>query len=123
MYLSGIMNIGGVLVLSRCFTNHVINETDPVVMSNFGLIIIVVWGIVFIAMAPKWEHLKWLIGAFVIEKFIYATVWTQWILNNDVSSVFQQDVMAGIFYSIYGINDWFFCLFYLVVFIYLYKAK
>lgn len=57
MHLSGIMNIGGVLVFSRFFTNKVINEADPVTMSNFGLLMIVVWGLVFSAIVPKWEHL------------------------------------------------------------------
>lgn len=123
MYLSGIMNIGGVLVLSRFFSNKVINEADPVVMSNFGLLMIVVWGLVFIAMAPKWNHLKWVIGAFVIEKFIYGFIWTKWLLNNNLSDVYEQDTMAGIFYNVYGANDWFFCIFYLIVFIHLSKSQ
>ena len=29
------MNIGGVLLFSRAFTNDAINQADPVVMSNF----------------------------------------------------------------------------------------
>lgn len=123
MYLSGIINIGGVLVLSRFFSNKVINEADPVVMSNFGLLMIVVWGLVFLATAPKWHFLKWVIGAFVIEKFIYGYVWTQWLMSNNLTDVYEQDVMAGIFYTIYGANDWFFCIFYLSVFIYLNKNK
>ena len=45
--LSGIMNIGGALVFSRFFTNDAIPDADPVVMSNFGLLMIVVWGLVF----------------------------------------------------------------------------
>ncbi|PNW27047.1 hypothetical protein [Formosa algae] len=123
MYLSGMMNIGGVLVLSRFFSNKVINEADPVVMSNFGLLMIVVWGLSFLAMAPKWDHLKWVIGAFVIEKFIYGFVWTKWLMNNNLSDVYEQDMMAGIFYTIYGANDWFFFIFYLIVFIYLSKTQ
>ena len=122
MYLSGISNISGVLIFSRFFSNKVINETDPDVMSNFGLLMIGVWGLAFIAIAPKWEKLKWLIGVFAIEKFIYGFTWTKWLLNNDLSSVYEQDTMAGIFYTIYGPNDWFFFLFYLVVFIYLNKS-
>lgn len=117
------MNIGGVLVFSRLFTNKVINEADPVVMSNFGLLMIVVWGLVFLAIASKWEHLKWVIGAFVIEKFIYGFTWTKWMINNELSSIYEADTMAGIFFTIYGLNDWFFCIFYLVVFIYLNKAQ
>lgn len=122
MYLSGIMNIAGVLVFSRLFTNEAINA-DPVVMSNFGLLMIVVWGLVFIATAAKWENLKWVIGAFAIEKFIYGITWTKWIMNNDLSTVFKEDTMAGIYYAIYGLNDWFFCLFYLVIFAYLNMQK
>lgn len=123
MYLSGIVNISGVLILSRFFSNEVINEADPVVMSNFGLLMIVVWGLVFVAMASKWEQLKWVVGAFAIEKFIYALVWTKWLFKNDITKVYEQDVMAGIFYTIYGASDWFFCMFYLFVFIHLCKIK
>jgi hypothetical protein len=36
------INIGGVLLFSRAFTNDAINQADPVVMSNFGLLMIVV---------------------------------------------------------------------------------
>jgi len=123
IYLSGIMNIGGVLVFSRFFTNKVINEADPVTMSNFGLVMIVVWGLVYIAIAGKWEQLKWVIGVFFIEKIIYALTWSKWIMTNDLSSVYKEDTMAGIFYTIYGLNDWFFCIFYLLVFIYLSKLE
>ena len=42
--LSGIMNIGGALIFSRFFTNKIIPEADPVVMSNFGLLMIIVGG-------------------------------------------------------------------------------
>lgn len=123
MYLSGIANIGGALIFSKFFTNTVLNEADPVVMSNFGLIMIVIWGLVFLAIAAKWEQLQWLIGAFAIEKFIYGSVWIQWLLNNDLSAVYEADVMAGMFYTIYGPNDWVFFLFYSVVFMQLSKGQ
>jgi hypothetical protein len=123
LYLSGIMNISGVLIFSRFFTNKVINEADPVTMSNFGLLMIVVWGLVFLAIVPKWENLKWVIGVFFIEKIIYGLTWSKWIMSNDLSSVYKKDMMAGIYYTIYGLNDWLFCIFYLVVFIYLSKHE
>ena len=37
------MNIGGAILFSKGFTNKAINQADPVVMSNFGLIMIK-WG-------------------------------------------------------------------------------
>ena len=121
--LSGIMNIGGTLIFSRFFTNDSIPAADPVVMSNFGLLMIVLWGLVFLSISQKYEQLNWLIGVFAIEKFIYGLNWINWISNNDLSAVFSKDQMAGIFYAVYGINDWLFFLFFLFVFIKLFKFK
>ncbi len=121
--LSGLMNIFGVLVFSRLFSNTVIPEFDTQTISNFGLLMIVVWGFVFISVAQNFHAVKWLIGVFVIEKLIYATHWANWMMNNNLSTVFAKDKMAGIFYAIYGINDWLFFLFFLVVFIQLIRAN
>ena len=121
--LSGLMNIFGVLILSRFFTNSVIPEFDAQTMSNFGLLMIVIWGIVFISVSKSFYKVKWLVGAFVIEKFIYAVVWINWLLNNNLSAVFEKDKMAGVFYSIYGINDSMFFIFFLMVFIHLVLVK
>ena len=117
--LSGTMNFGGTLIFSRFFTN----DADPVVMSNFGLLMIVVWGLVFLSISQKYEQLNWLVGVFAIEKFIYGLNWINWISNNDLSAVFNKDLMAGIFYAVYGINDWLFFLFFLYVFINSFKLE
>ena len=117
---AGLMNMT-VLVFSKFFTNSVIPESDPVVMSNFGLIMIVVWGLSYISVAKNYHNVKWLVGVFAVEKFIYGFIWTKWMLNNDVMDVFSKDKMAGIFYSTYGVNDWMFFIFFLLVFIRLIK--
>ena len=114
--ISGLMNCS-VLIFSRLFTNSTIPEFDPTVMSNFGLLMILIWGLAYISVAKKYYEAKWLVGIFAIEKLIYATHWTNWILNNKITDVMEQDTMAGLFYSIYGINDWLFFLFFLFVFI------
>ncbi len=114
--LAGLMNILGVLANSRFFTNDIIPTVDPDVMSNFGLLMIIIWGIAYISVAKDFEKVKWLVGVFAIEKFIYGFTWTKWILNNSLSEVFEKDKSAGIFYAIYGINDWIFFIFFSVVF-------
>lgn len=119
--IAGLMNMA-VLVFSRFFTNPVIPESDPDVMSNFGLLMIVVWGLAYISVAKKYQNVKWLIGVFCVEKFIYGFIWVKWMLNNNVMDVFEKDKMAGMFYAIYGINDWVFFIFFLLVFIRLIKS-
>ena len=118
--VSGLMNLT-VLIFSRFFTNSTIPEFDPVVMSNFGLLIIVLWGLAYMSVAKNFHKVKWLVGVFVVGKFIYGYVWIKWILNNNISDVYKKDTMAGIFYSIYGINDWIFFVFFLLVFIKIFK--
>ena len=115
LIVAGIMNFSP-LVLSRGFTNITINNADPVVMSNFGLLMIVIWGMAYISAASINSNIKWLVGVFAIEKLIYSIIWVKWILHNNLSNIFSNDIFAGLFYSIYGINDFIFMLFFVLVF-------
>lgn len=114
---AGLMNIGGVLLFSRAFTNEVLNNADPVVMSNFGLLMIIVWGLAYIGAAAISTNVKWLAAAFALEKLVYVVVWVRWVSENNVSSVFSEDMFAGAFYAIYGLNDILFMLFFIGVLI------
>lgn len=120
--LAGVMN-SSVLLFSRGFTNKTINAYDPDVMSNFGMLMILIWGLAYISIAYRFKNVKWLVFVFAIEKLIYGSVWLQWMTTNDVSIIYDKDKMAGIFYSIYGLNDWLFCVFFLYVFIRLLKQQ
>ena len=84
---------------------------------------ILIWGLAYISVAKNYDKVKWLVGIFAIEKFIYGCVWINWILNNTISEVYEKDLMAGVFYSIYGINDWVFFIFFILVFLRLSKLK
>lgn len=120
--IAGLMN-ATVLIFSKLFTNSTIPEFDPEVMSNFGLLMILIWGLAYMSVAKEYYQVRWLVGIFVIEKFIYGFIWTNWIINNNVYDVYKKDVLAGLFYSIYGINDWVFFIFFLSVFIHLFRTK
>ena len=110
------MNIGGVLLFSRAFTNTAINNADPVVMSNFGLLMIVVWGAAYIATAAISSSVKWLTAVFALEKLVYVAVWVIWLANNSLAQLYAKDFFAGVFFSIYGLNDFVFMLFFAWVF-------
>ena len=109
---AGLMNIGGVLVFSRLFTNQAINDADPVVMSNFGLVMIVVWGLAYLAAAAVGSQVKWLAGDFAVEKLVYVVAWILWLSGNSLSQLYSADAFAGIFYAIYGMNDLLFMVFF-----------
>jgi hypothetical protein len=115
--IAALMNIGGVLIFSRCFTNSVIPQSDPVVMSNFGLLMVMVWGMAYFVVSRQYKEVKWLVLIFALEKLIYAVYWTRWILQNEISLVYRKDMMAGIFFAAYGIIDWVFFIFFLYVFL------
>lgn len=114
---AGIMNICGVLLFSKGLSNEAINNADPIVMSNFGLLMIMIWGLTYIAAAISHADTKWLAGIFSLEKLVYFLVWSYWITTNSLKSVYETDLMAGIFYSIYGINDLAFMIFFIWAFI------
>ncbi|RYM34553.1 hypothetical protein ERX46_04045 [Brumimicrobium glaciale] len=120
--LAGLMN-SSVLVFSKFFTNPTIAEFDATVMSNFGLLMIFIWGLAYISISKNYNQVKWLVAVFAIEKFIYGFIWTNWHLNNSIADVFEKDLMAGLFYSIYGINDWLFFVFFTFVFVRLVRNK
>ena len=111
------MNIGGVLLFSRAFTNTAINNADPVVMSNFGLLMIAVWGLAYWGAAAINANIKWLAGAFALEKLVYVVVWVMWLSKNSLPELYAKDVFAGAFFSIYGVNDFVFMLFFAWVFL------
>lgn len=119
---SGLMNMS-VIVFSRFFTNPTIPKFDADVMSNFGLLMIVVWGLAYIAVAKEFHQLKWLVAVFALEKLSYVINWSQWMFNNSFLEVYNEDKMAGVFYAIYGINDFTFFIFFLFVSINLFRRS
>ena len=102
---AGLMNIVGVMVFSRLFTNAAVTNADPVVMSTFGLVMIVVWGLAYLAAATVGTKLRWLAAVFALEKLVYVVMWVTWLFKNSIPSLYAVDAFAGIFYGIYGLND------------------
>ena len=115
--IAGLSNILGVIICSRAFTNDVMLATQPEVMGYFGLISIILWGFAYIAVRKSYKQTRWLVGVFVIEKLAYVTAWLTFITSRSLSSVYELDILAGIFYTIYGANDFIFMLFFSFVFL------
>jgi hypothetical protein len=113
---AGVINIFGALGSSQFFTNSAINEADPAVMSNFGLLMIVIWGMAYIGASTIDGNIKWLALVFALEKLAYVAAWLFWLSGNELGPVFAKDTSAGIFFGTYGINDFVFMVFFFWLF-------
>lgn len=115
LILAALVNIAGVLTFSKLFSNTAINEADPVVMSNFGLVMIMVWGLAYFAAAMTKGSIRLLVSVFAVEKLVYVCAWVYWLATNNLFTLYETDLFAGIFYTIYGLNDLLFMVFFIKV--------
>jgi hypothetical protein len=115
--IAGLSNILGVIICSKAFTNDVMLSAQPDVMGTFGLISIILWGFAYISVSKSYNQARWLVGVFVIEKLAYVIAWMAFITSRSLSSIYELDFLAGLFYTIYGANDFIFMLFFGFVFL------
>ncbi len=111
-FLAGAANVGGILFFSKLFTNTAMIQASPTVMSSFGQLMIIVWGFAYISVANSYESVPWLSFLFTIEKLIYVLTWVFWFQANDLTLLYTKDLFAGIFYTVYGLNDFLSMLFF-----------
>ena len=115
--IAGLSNILGVMICSKAFTNDVMLATQPDVMGYFGLISIMLWGFAYISVCKSYNQARWVVGVFAIEKLAYVIAWLSFITSRSLSSIYEMDLLAGVFYTIYGVNDLIFMLFFSFVFL------
>ena len=115
--IAGLSNILGVVICSKAFTNDVMLATQPDVMGYFGLLSIILWGLAYMSVSKSYNQVPWLVGVFAIEKLVYVIAWLAFINSNSLSAIYKQDALAGAFYTIYGVNDFIFMLFFSFIFL------
>ena len=56
---------------------------------------------------------------FCVEKILYSAHWVCWILahGDSLGSLYETDFQSGLFYSVYGINDILFAVFFAYAFL------
>ncbi|PKL39065.1 MAG: hypothetical protein CVV44_09370 [Spirochaetae bacterium HGW-Spirochaetae-1] len=123
--LAGCVNVAGIPVFSKLFSNQLLMTTDAGAFSIVGLGVIMLWGLAYIAVSVSYSLVPGIIAVFALEKFFYTAFWGRWLWQHggELNAIYAQDTLTGFFYSIYGVNDFLFGVFFLYVFIYLRKQK
>jgi hypothetical protein len=106
-WAAAIFNIAGMLIFSKAFTNELLFTTDPQMFSRPGCVLVMVWGLAYLAQSRTWREAPAISAVFALEKFIYAGWWIVWISQYaaTLASLFERDLLTGAFYSLYGAGD------------------
>ena len=112
--LAGAVNVLGMLVVSKLFTNSLLDATDPAVFSWLGQVAIVLWGLAYWAVAQSYRHVPYIVLIFFIEKMVYAIAWLLWLLQagHSLTSIASESLMTAVFFGMYGAGDFAFGLFF-----------
>lgn len=116
--LAGLVNILGMLAVSKGLDNPQLVQADPAVFSTFGQAMILVWGLAYIAVAKQFAAVPWLCLVFFVEKLAYVAAWVIWWAQSaeQFGSLWDADPLTAIFIAGYGLNDLAFGLFFLLAF-------
>lgn len=104
-WAAAVFNIAGMLVFTRAFTNDALFEADPLMFSQPGCVLVIVWGLAYAAQSRSWRQAPAISAVLSLEKFIYAAWWLYWLSTHDLTPVFERYAMAGAFYALYGAGD------------------
>lgn len=114
---AAIANWLGVLILSKMLMNHSAFGTVDPLFSLAGLVLILVWGLAFWAVSLNPQEMKPLLLVFILEKLVYAGNHALWFLKGgSVVALWSQDVLLGIFYTVYGANDALYALLFFIAY-------
>ncbi|MFN7147390.1 MAG: hypothetical protein ACK4YP_26720 [Myxococcota bacterium] len=107
-------NLVGMGVFSKGLTNTVLFETDPEMFSRPGCLLVMVWGLAYLALARTWRASPAVAAVFAVEKLVYVAWWGAWMARHagDLPAVLERDLLAGVFYAAYGLGDAAFMVFF-----------
>jgi hypothetical protein len=105
-YSAAFVNTVGVLIFTKCLTNQDLMTTDPTLFSRFGLLMVMIWGLCYFASRQVAQSQASISLVFALEKLAYFVAWIGFIQGPvDWERLYQSDLFAGLFYSIYGLVD------------------
>jgi len=113
-WAAGLINIIGMLSVSLFFTSPYPAKYYPLVFSNFGMIVIMLWGLANIAVSSVYMHVRMLLFVFALERMAYTITWVIFIATSGslIPVIFQESIITGLILGSYGLCDAAFSLFF-----------
>ena len=113
--MNGFVNIVGLLIFSKGFTNDLLSANYPEVFSTEGMLGIMLWGAAYVAAAPSLQTCRekqpYIYGVFCAEKVFYTATHVVWATHQidgvlgALNRLLEQDPLTALFFAAYGIND------------------
>lgn len=102
--VAGIYQIVSILGFNQFFTNRILNETDPIVFSTIGQVLLLLFGLVYLWLAKKFTRAPLLVGLLSFTNFLYAGAWFYWLLTSPekLDALAGQSMLLFSFFSSYG---------------------
>ena len=103
--LAGCYNLG--IIPASKFFQEDMGKIDSI-FDPSGCLLIVLWGMAYIAASPIVEKAPALSMVFGVEKVFYSLRWAVWVNSQTLDSIrtlIQDDMITGLFFSLYGIGD------------------
>jgi len=112
--LAGLYNFS-ILIFCNFFRKN-LSELDEIFDFN-GIISILLWGLAYMSIYNKYSDLPLLNMVFFIEKLYYFIHWLIWFVDHIhyLKPLYLKDKMNGIFFTVYGIGDLLFGIFFFIV--------
>ena len=82
--------------------------------SSGGCVGILLWGAAYFSLAKRYKRTPSISLVFCLEKAFYGFHWLFWMIEHHatIPVILPQDPLTGIFFSIYGIGDLIFMVFF-----------
>lgn len=119
LYLAGITNIVGILLVTQGLQDDALINYYPQVFSRAGQIGILLWGLAYMACAPGVVRVPVVLLVFALEKFFYFGTWLAWAVFGSVNpqALLAEPTLVNLFMAGYGLGDLAFALLFVLAFV------
>lgn len=114
VFIIALIYNSAIILFSKFFQGDLGKE--DILFCPAGCVLILVWGLVFFAIRNRYKLAASIVLTFTLEKLVYVISYLVWLIkyNNRLPIIFKTDPLTAMFFSIYGIGDASFMIFFCI---------